>query len=321
MSERIVKEFSYTWSINEFRQHREGQHVSSPIFVMGDKDPQAWKIHVTIINNNLYLFLELQADTLEKAAYLIISLVDKEGKENVYVSKFIKEGAFEVRKFERFIRRDDILDEVNGLLPNGHLTILCKMYFEDDIVNARDLTVRNTSSINDDFEQLFENNKFSDVKLVVRGQEFRVHKAILTARSPVFSAMFEHEMRENNENLVEIVDIEPDVMQEVLRYIYAGRVKHVQDIKGDLLAAANKYGIDELKAVCEEKLINDLNVDTVGELLILADCHEAGNLKYSAIEFLAKHIKEIVNNENFKKSIKNMSSFFLDILQALAMKL
>ncbi len=37
---------------------------------------------------------------------------------------------------------------------------------------------------------------FSDVTLSVGDTEFKAHKAILAARSPVFSAMFEHAMEE-----------------------------------------------------------------------------------------------------------------------------
>lgn len=38
---------------------------------------------------------------------------------------------------------------------------------------------------------------FSDVTLSVGGQVFQAHKVILAARSPVFSAMFEHSMEES----------------------------------------------------------------------------------------------------------------------------
>ena len=38
---------------------------------------------------------------------------------------------------------------------------------------------------------------FSDVTLRVGEKQFRAHKVILACRSPVFGAMFEHEMKES----------------------------------------------------------------------------------------------------------------------------
>ncbi len=43
---------------------------------------------------------------------------------------------------------------------------------------------------------LFPQGTFSDVTLSVGATEFKAHKAILAARSPVFAAMFEHSMEE-----------------------------------------------------------------------------------------------------------------------------
>lgn len=71
---------------------------------------------------------------------------------------------------------------------------------------------------------------------------FKAHKAILAARSPVFAAMFEHAMEESRANRVEITDVEPDTLAEVLRFIYTGRVVDLDNPNSaqDLLAAADK---------------------------------------------------------------------------------
>ncbi|KAL5510535.1 hypothetical protein EMCRGX_G006096 [Ephydatia muelleri] len=51
----------------------------------------------------------------------------------------------------------------------------------------------------------------------------RIESILLAARSPVFSAMFEHEMEESRKNHVEISDLDQEVMQEMLAYIYTGK--------------------------------------------------------------------------------------------------
>ena len=45
-----------------------------------------------------------------------------------------------------------------------------------------------------------------DVTLKSEGEEIKVHKAILMARSPVFNRMFNTDMRESENNEITIVD-------------------------------------------------------------------------------------------------------------------
>jgi len=94
--------------------------------------------------------------------------------------------------------------------------------------------------LSDDLGRLFENQKFSDVILSVNGREFYAHKAILAARSPVFAAMFEHEMEEKKQNRVEITDMDHEVLGEMLKFIYTGKAINLDKMADDLLAAADK---------------------------------------------------------------------------------
>lgn len=163
-------------------------------------------------------------------------------------------------------------------------------------------------SLAQDFNNLFERHKFSDVILCVGGKEFFVHKAILAARSPVFQAMFEHEMEEKRHNRVEITDMENEVLHEMLRFIYTGKIdkERLEKFDADLLAAADKvciivqyfktesnfcfvssqYDLERLKVLCEESLCNNLTVDNSAEVLTLADMHSAVQLKAYALDFI-----------------------------------
>ena len=53
------------------------------------------------------------------------------------------------------------------------------------------------STLSTDLGVLQDRGTFSDVTLSVGGRVFQAHKAVLAARSPVFSAMFEHSMEES----------------------------------------------------------------------------------------------------------------------------
>ena len=89
--------------------------------------------------------------------------------------------------------------------------------------------------LSDDFGQLFDTSQFADVNLTCAGREFKCHKAILIARSPVLAAMFEHDMKERQQGRVEIDDMDPEVMADMLRFIYTGRAPNLDTMAADLL--------------------------------------------------------------------------------------
>lgn len=73
-----------------------------------------------------------------------------------------------------------------------------------------------------DYEDMCHSGQNSDVILHVKGKTFNCHRCILAARSPVFHAMFEHDMQEKISGVVIIEDAEPAVFQEFLLYLYTG---------------------------------------------------------------------------------------------------
>lgn len=105
----------------------------------------------------------------------------------------------------------------------------------------------------------------------VEDREIHLHKIILVCKSPVFAAMFEHAMTENHNNTVVIVDISYKVLKEMLRFIYTGEVYQIKDVAEELIIAADKYCIKDLKLECEEVLSRNITLDNVLACLILAN--------------------------------------------------
>jgi speckle-type POZ protein len=77
----------------------------------------------------------------------------------------------------------------------------------------------------------------------------KVHKAMLACRSPVFAAMFEHGMAEARSDRVNIEDIDPEVLREMLRFMYTGSAPSLDRMADELLAAADKYQLERLKVL------------------------------------------------------------------------
>ncbi|XP_078539545.1 speckle-type POZ protein-like A [Lissotriton helveticus] len=201
--------------------------------------------------------------------------------------------------FKKFIRHDVLIDEANELLPSDKLTLFCEVRV---ILDSVKLSGRSKNAFNipecklaDNLGDLLETSRFSDCTLYVGGQEFKSHKSILAARSPVFNAMFEHEMEESRKNRVHIKDVDPVVFRELMGFIYTGKSPpNLKQIADNLLAAADKYALDRLKVMCEEALSGNVTVENVAANLVLADMHNAKQLKTRAIDYICRQMCKLI---------------------------
>ncbi|XP_025944866.1 speckle-type POZ protein-like isoform X5 [Apteryx rowi] len=286
---KVVK-FSYMWTINNFSFCREemGEVLKSSTFSSGPNDKMKWCLRVNPKGLDdeskdylsLYLLL-VSCPKSEVRAKFKFSLLNAKREETkamahchsvgvqlastsvlcfgslfaVWMQESQRAYRFVQGKdwgFKKFIRRDFLLDEANGLLPDDKLTLFCEVSVVQDSVNISGQSNTNTLKVPEcrlaeDLGNLWETTRFTDCSFYVGGQEFKAHKSVLAARSPVFNAMFEHEMEESKKNRVEINDVDPEVFKEMMRFIYTGKAPNLEKMADNLLAAADKFF---LLAVC-----------------------------------------------------------------------
>ena len=60
-----------------------------------------------------------------------------------------------------------------------------------------------------------------------------------------------------------------------------------------LLAAADRYGLDRLRSLCESRLCEEVNVQTVATTLALAEQHHSTQLKAVCLKFVAANLTGI----------------------------
>jgi len=110
------------------------------------------------------------------------------------------------------------------------------------------------------------NNMFhnlNDVTITSKdGQRIGCHRLILSVRSKVFRAMFEHEQLSRKE--IDLPDFDGDTIRLMLDFIYGDLENKIEEsVDFDLLAIANKYEIVGLQAYCEDILCQKLDVENV----------------------------------------------------------
>jgi len=330
---KVVK-FSYMWTINNFSFCREemGEVLKSSTFSAGANDKLKWCLRVNPkgldeeSKDYLSLYLLLvscnKSEVRAKFKFSILNTKREETKamESQRAYRFVQGKDW---GFKKFIRRDFLMDDSNGLLPDDRLTIFCEVSVVGETVNVTGQSSVTPVKVpgcrlSDDLGLLFDRSAFSDVTLVVADRQFHVHKALLAARSPVFSAMFEHDMEERKLNRVEITDVDPEVVAEMLRFIYTGRSPNLTKMADELLAAADKYALERLKVMCEEALCVNLNVDNVSDILALADLHCAEQLRTHAIDFINSHATDVMETCGWKEMVHNHPHLVAEAFRALA---
>jgi hypothetical protein len=156
----------------------------------------------------------------------------------------------------------------------------------------------------------------SDVQFCFgNGEKIGGHVAILSARSPVFAAMFQHDMQESKTRKVVIEDIVPEIFKELLHYIYSGRCSTplTEGTAQPLFVAADKYDIKDLKEDCVQYLLPCVTVKNAVELLIWADLQSIDKLKKAALDCVISNGKEICHQEEWEKLMKSYPDLCLTV--------
>lgn len=66
-------------------------------------------------------------------------------------------------------------------------------------------------------------------------------------------------------------------------------------------AIADIYLIDGLKIICEKSLVKYISLETVCDLVVIAQKHNANELKKSCIDYLMKNISKIYGTKEYEK--------------------
>ncbi|CAN6210462.1 unnamed protein product [Urochloa humidicola] len=131
----------------------------------------------------------------------------------------------------------------------------------------------------------------ADVSFRVEGETFAAHRLVLATRSLVFKAALYGEMAESKaSSIVAVEDMRAPTFRSMLDYMYHGTLPAAATPEVEfqhLYVAADRYGLDTLKDMCEEVLCASVSVSTVLSNLVFAEERACRKLKPSCLEFLA----------------------------------
>ncbi|KAL4387346.1 hypothetical protein GQ457_09G029820 [Hibiscus cannabinus] len=134
------------------------------------------------------------------------------------------------------------------------------------------------------------------------------------------------------QNLKALLESEPSVFKAMLLFIYTDKLPDIEEITGSaatcmstnmvqhLLAAADLYNLDRLKVLCEAKLCEELNANTVATTLALAEQHHCAQLKAVCLKFAATpaNLAAVMQSEGFQHLEESCPSLLSELLKAFA---
>ena len=200
----------------------------------------------------------------------------------------------------------------NTLLPQDSLTIVSNMILKGSRKTSISgqkkcpeypVNSKPNENFMSDLKFAFNNKDFADVKIVCEDRVFDCHRIILSSRSSVFRAMFQHNMAEAQTRRVEIQEIPSSIVHAMLEYIYTGRTIFRNGRNEDMLAAAEMYDLKNLKARCEENLSKSLEIGNCIDYLILGDTHNSPNLKRQSMKLIVLNLNSVVKSRDWQEKL------------------
>lgn len=223
----------------------------------------------------------------------------------------------------------------SGYLVDDSLTVECTVTVLRDLDAATDkalssLPVPPPSDLHQHLGDLLQSEDGADVTFRVSGESFAAHRAILAARSPVFKAEFFGGMEERSSASVEVKGMEAAVFRSMLRFIYtdtAPELDGAQDQEPEaavamaqhLLVAADRYGLNRLKLMCECKLSGGIDIGTAAATLALAEQHNCSLLKAKCLEFVTRSpetLDAVLATDGYEHLVASCPSVLAELLRA-----
>jgi len=165
-----------------------------------------------------------------------------------------------------------------------------------------------------DVASLFLSKDHSDVIITCGDKVYDCHKTILTSRSQVMKTMLESNMKEKITGDIEIKNMDHEVLEDLLKYIYSGFAPNIEEHTLELLAAADQYQIEKLKELCEMKLCSRLDISNCIEFLILGDMHSAPKLKAASLEYVSRNLQKMKPSE-WKQSFLAHPALMAEVME------
>ncbi|KAL6627801.1 hypothetical protein ACP70R_031527 [Stipagrostis hirtigluma subsp. patula] len=327
----VTAQGTHSFKIANYSLHRGlgvGKYISSATFTIGGYD---WCIeyYPDLGSGGVAVRLQLMTKKSKVRALVKFSLVDQCGGASPYGFPR-RESASVSTEFGYIVTLMSFTElESSPYLQDDCIVIQCAVTVikEPRVVEtvvAPEIRVP-PSSLLDNLGKLLETGDGADVTFQVKGEVFPAHKILLAMQSPVFNAELYGPMRDTRGQHITIEDMEPAVFKALLRFIYTDSMPTMDDLEADvkedmikhLLIAADRYGVERMKLMCESILCKGLDAASVATTLALADQHHCSNLKDACIEFISSldRMDDVVSSQGYEHLKRSCPAVLAEVFE------
>lgn len=299
--------------------------------LIGDEScPWTWfSIFLQIEKDDVDENLIFSIDRFSKESSRIICRIEAFGLNEIFEHTFQKENIWTLPAFvskktllENACKAstDEATFEIEITVTNGSSTTQIKRSKFSSVDSSNQLT-DNFNRFQEDLKKLSNDIKYCDIRLLVEEDELPAHKFVLSARSSVFSEIFQNEISDNK---IRIEGFNSKVIKAVLQYVYFGKIKMNDKSAKFTVAmynAANKYDLPGLKKAYTEILKLNTDETNAGDILMAAATWNDEKLKEHIFEFACNYPEKVANSEEWRDTLMERNDLAMELLTKTLLKL
>jgi N-acetylneuraminic acid mutarotase len=176
-----------------------------------------------------------------------------------------------------------------------------------------------------DLNKLVGNETLADVFFVVDGgQRIPGHRLLLN-RIPFFAKLFGGASSNGNGNgnnsceqlhtTIEIKSIDQDTILNIIRYAYTDECDLSSKSLVCVFQAAERFGIERLKAMCENAMLDSLDANNASSLFASADKYGASNLRALAFNYIISNFDQVSITSDFEEMGRSRVDLVFEVLK------
>lgn len=112
-----------------------------------------------------------------------------------------------------------------------------------------------------------------------------------------------------------INSISHNVFLALLEYLYTDEIEISLELAMDLFVAADQFGVERLKRLCEKKILVSINVDSAARILMAASKHHAAELRQSCLDFILRNFDAVSKTVGFEEMGRTNVELVFEILK------
>lgn len=151
----------------------------------------------------------------------------------------------------------------------------------------------------DGLQRLRSQPKLADVTLLVGGRELPCHRGLLALSSPYFHAMFAGDFAESFSARVELRDVEPAVVGQLVDFVYTGRLTITQGNVEALTRTAARLHFPSVQKVCGRYLQQQLDAANCLGICEFGEQQGLLGVAAKAWAFLRENFEAVAREDEF----------------------